>query len=193
VNEAARRLETVLEHVQRENTHDLQGIMNTFGPSARYDDAPWEDHRLGRSAVQKYYEELLTALPDLQILIEHEMATDDEVVLEARISGTHSGTWRGLPPTGRRVDFPLCGVFSFDSDGKLAGERIYYDRGNVLQQIGLYRDPRSFLGGIEAFLAHPITILRAFFKKLFSSKKSGGGPQAGQNLRTSSRWFRRAA
>jgi len=27
--------------------------------------------------------------------------------------------------TGRRLEFPLCGVYTFDEDGKLAGERIY--------------------------------------------------------------------
>src|SRR5262249_27359594 len=155
MNRAERNMQTVLEHVRRENAHDLRGIMDTFGGSARYDDEPWADHRTGHQGVESYYQELLTALPDLHIGIEHQTASEDRVVLEVRISGTHNGTWRGLPATGRKVDFPLCGVFTFDEQGKLAGERIYYDRGNVLEQVGLYRDPRSLLGGLEAFLFHP--------------------------------------
>ena len=35
------RLEVVEEHVRRENTHDLPGIMTTFGHQAWYDDEPW--------------------------------------------------------------------------------------------------------------------------------------------------------
>ena len=33
------------------------------------------------------------------------------------------------------MKFPLCGVFAFDEEGKLAGERIYYDRGSVLRRL----------------------------------------------------------
>src|SRR6266496_3762955 len=83
-----------------------------------------------------------------------------------RISGTHLGAWRGLPPTGRRVSFPLCGLFTFDAGGKLAGERIYYDRGSVLRQVGLYRDPQTLLGRLETLLAHPITVAGAYARKL---------------------------
>jgi len=108
----------------------------------------------------------LTALPDLRIDITHCLAAEDGVVLEVRISGTHLGSWRGLPPTGRRVTFPLCGVFSFDQGGRLAGERIYYDRASVLQQVGLYHDPQTVLGRLETVVAHPVTIARAFARKL---------------------------
>src|SRR5262245_31578614 len=146
------QLALVEEHVRRENAHDLSGIMATFGRQARYDDEPWHEHHEGHDAVHRYYEDLLTSLPDLRIEIDHRLAAEDGVVLEVRISGTHLGTWRGLPPTRRRVTFPLCGIFTFDAEGKLAGERIYYDRANVLSQVGLYRDPQSFLGRLETLL-----------------------------------------
>lgn len=50
----------------------------------------------------------------------------------------------------------------------LAGERIYYDRGSVLRQVGLYHDPQSVVGRLEILLAHPITVARAYGRKLFS-------------------------
>jgi steroid delta-isomerase-like uncharacterized protein len=160
------QLALVEEHVRRENAHDLPGIMATFGHHAWYDDEPWGEHHEGLEAVSAYYQDLLTALPDLRIDITHCLAAEDGVVLEVRISGTHLGSWRGLPPTGRRVTFPLCGVFSFDQDGRLAGERIYYDRASVLQQVGLYHDPQTVLGRLETVVAHPVTIARAFARKL---------------------------
>lgn len=163
---ARARLEVVEEHVRRENAHDLSGIMATFGGQAWYDDEPWGEHHHGREAVHRYYEDLLAALPDLHIRITHRLATEDGVALEVRISGTHRGSWRGLPPTGRRVEFPLCAVYTFDKEGKLAGERIYYDRGSVLQQVGLYRDPQSLLGRLETLLAHPVSVARAYARKL---------------------------
>jgi len=162
---ARTRLELVEEHVRRENAHDLPGIMATFGHHAWYDDEPWSEHHGGRDAVHHYYEDLLTALPDLRINITQRLAAEDGVALEVRICGTHLGTWRGLPATGRRVEFPLCALYAFDEEGKLAGERIYYDRGSVLRQVGLYRDPSSLLGRLETFLAHPVNVARAYARK----------------------------
>ena len=155
----------VEEHVRRENAHDLPGIMETFGTRAFYDDEPWSEHHEGRDAVHAYYADLLASLPDLRIEINNCVAAENGVVIEVQISGTHNGPWRGLPATGRLVSFPLCGVFEFDDAGKLAGERIYYDRAFVLQQIGIFRDPQSLGGRIEAVLAHPLTIARAFVRK----------------------------
>ncbi len=165
-NANSARLEIVEEHVRRENAHDLQGIMATFGERARYDDEPWDDHYEGRDAVYRYYKDMLAALPDLHIDIEQQFAAEEGVVLEVCNRGTHLGRWRGLPPTGRRVEFPLCGVFIFDEKGSLAGERIYYDRGGVLRQLGLYHDPQSLRGRLEMVLAHPLTIARAYGHKL---------------------------
>jgi len=53
-----------------------------------------------------------------------------------------------LPATRRRVEFPLCGVYTFDADDRLAGERIYYDRGTVLRQLGVFHEPTSLLGQV---------------------------------------------
>jgi hypothetical protein len=49
------RIQLVEEHVRLENLHDLDGILDTFGPDARYDDEPWDDHRIGRDQVHLYY------------------------------------------------------------------------------------------------------------------------------------------
>jgi steroid delta-isomerase-like uncharacterized protein len=164
---ARAQLALVEEHVSRENAHDLAGIMATFGSQAWYDDEPWGEHHEGRDAVCGYYEELLTSLPDLKIGITRTLAAEEGVALEVRISGTQLGSWRGLPPTGLPVGFPLCGLFFFDESGKLAGERIYYDRGSVLHQVGLYHDPQSFVGRLEILVAHPLTVARAYGQKLF--------------------------
>ena len=59
---------------------------------------------------------------------------------------------RGLPPTGRPVQFPLCGVFTFDAENRLAGEKIYYDRATVLHQLGVFHEPDGVVGRIEAVM-----------------------------------------
>ena len=159
------RLALVEEHIRCENRHDLDAVMATFGRDARYDDQPWGDHRLGRDGVRSYYAELLHALPDLAIELKHRHLASDSVVVEVTIRGTHLGPWRGLPATGRQLEFPLCGVYTFDAEDRLAGERIYYDRGAVLGQLGLFHEPERGWGRVVTALSHPITIVRAYLRR----------------------------
>ena len=162
----AARLALVEEHVRLENQHDLEGILTTFGADARYDDEPWDAHYLGRDGVRTFYQDLLRAMPDLRIDIQQRHATEAAIVLEVVISGHHLGAWRGLPPTGRPVRFPLCGIYTFDGDGRLAGEKIYYDRATVLRQLGVFHEPDCMLGRIGAVVMHPLTIARAIGRML---------------------------
>jgi steroid delta-isomerase-like uncharacterized protein len=166
----AARLALVEEHVRLENRHDLDGIMRTFGASARYDEEPWDDHHIGSDAVRAYYDGLLRAMPDLAIEVRQRHVAEDAVLLEVVISGHHLGAWRGLPPTGRLLRFPLCGVFTFDREDRLAGERIYYDRATVLRQLGVFHEPDSMVGRIETVVMHPLTMARAIGRKILRRK-----------------------
>jgi steroid delta-isomerase-like uncharacterized protein len=160
------RIAIVEEHVRLENEHNLEGVLGTFGDSARYDDEAWNEHYKGASGVREFYEQIMKALPDLQIDVQRRHVGDEAVILEVIIRGTHLGPWRGLPPTGRRVNIPLCGVYTFDSQNRLAGERIYYDRATVLRQLGVFHEPQSVLGQVCTLLTHPITIARALGRRL---------------------------
>ena len=160
--DAARRLETVREHIRLENRHDLAAVMGTFGPAARYDDEPWDEHYEGQGGVRSFYEQLFRALPDVQIDVRGEHASATAVVVECVIRGTHRGAWRGLPATGRRIELPLCGVYSFGPDDALAGERIYYDRATLLRQLGVFREPTSLGGRLLLLLNHPVRLARAW-------------------------------
>ena len=102
----------------------------------------------------------MNALPDLEIEVQRWHVTDDAVFVEVVIRGTHLGGWRGLPATGRRVEFPLCGVYTFDADDRLAGKKIYYERGTVLRQLGVFHEPQSILGQLSILATHPGTIAR---------------------------------
>jgi steroid delta-isomerase-like uncharacterized protein len=160
------RIAIVEKHIGLENEHDLEGVLGTFGHAARYDDEPWGEHYNGLDGVRQFYKQLMNALPDLQIEVKQRHVAEDAVVVEVVIRGTHLGGWRGLPATGRRVEFPLCGIYTFDVDDRLAGEKIYYDRGTVLRQLGVFHEPPSLLGQIGILATHPITIVRAVARKL---------------------------
>jgi len=160
------RIAIVEQHIQFENDHNLEGVLGTFGEHARYDDEPWDEHYAGRDGVRLFYQQLMRALPDLEIAVQRRHTAEDAILVEVVIRGTHLGGWRGLPATGRRVEFPVCGVYTFDADDRLAGERIYYDRASVLRQLGVFHEPRSVLGQIGIVITHPLTIARALLRML---------------------------
>ncbi len=135
---------------------------------ARYDDEPWDEHFKGLDGVRFFYQQLLSALPDLQIDVQRRPVADDAILVEVIICGTHLGAWRGLPAAGRRIEFPLCGIYTFDADDRLAGEKIYYDRGTVLRQLRIFHEPQSTLGQLSIFVTHFFTIAHAFARKVLS-------------------------
>ena len=164
----AARLAIVEEHIRLENAHDLEGVLGTFGDSARYEDEAWGERHHGRDGVRDFYSQLMAALPDLVIDVKNTHASDDAIVVEVMIRGTHLGAWRGLPATGRRVEVPLCGIYTFDADDHLAGEKIYYDRATVLRQLGVFHEPETLVGRAATLATHPVTVARALVRKLLS-------------------------
>ena len=163
---ASARIALVEEHIRLENEHELEGVLRTFGDSARYDDEPWNEHFEGREGVRAFYKQLMHALPNMQIDVLRRHVSDDAILVEVIIRGTHLGSWRGLPATGRKIEFPLCGVYTFDANDRLAGEKIYYDRGTVLRQLGIFHEPQSLFGQLSILLTHPVTLIRALARKI---------------------------
>lgn len=53
------RIAIVEQHIRLENEHDLEGVLRTFGDTARYDDEPWGEHFSGRDRVRLFYEQLM--------------------------------------------------------------------------------------------------------------------------------------
>jgi len=132
----AARLAVVMEHVRLENAHDISGLMDTFGPDAFYDVPAVGAHLAGREAVRDFYTRQFQAAPDLHIEVNTVHHGAESIILEVTISGTHTGAeWIGLPAKGKAFSYPLCAVYIFGPDDKLAGERIYFDFRSIVNQI----------------------------------------------------------
>jgi steroid delta-isomerase-like uncharacterized protein len=168
----AARSALVDEHVRCENAHDLDGILRTFGSRAAYDDGPWSERCSGADEVRGYYARLLESVPDLHIDVVKKHVAQDEIILEVVIRGTHQATWRGLPATWRRVEVPLCAIYTFDERDRLVGERIYYDRATVLKQLGVFREPQTLLGKIGIAAGHPLTMLQIGLRMLSRKREA---------------------
>jgi steroid delta-isomerase-like uncharacterized protein len=163
------RIKLVDEHVHAEVVQDLDAIMRTWGEKPDFDDVPWKESWTGREQIRVHYEELLGAFPDLDIEVHKRHVTEncEFVILEVTVTGTHKGDWRDLPATGRRMASRVCALYSFDEVGMLNLERTYYDNATILEQLGIYQDPRTKLGKVLAVFTPPFTILRVLVRRLF--------------------------
>ena len=168
--EARRRL--VEEHVQAEVDHDIEAIMRTWSKTCRYDDEPWNEHFIGLAEMRAHYLELMNAFPDFTLDVEKWYITDDAVIIEVTFRGTQTGAWRDLPATGRKTESRVCAIYTVAEDGLLNLERTYYDKAIVLEQLGLYQDPRKPLGRVVTVLTPPFTVLRALARQLRDRRRS---------------------
>ena len=110
---------------------------------------------------------MLQALPGLHLDVRRLHASTSAVIVEVIIRGRYLGPWRGLPATGSEIEIPLCGIFTFDDENRLAGEKIYYDRATLLRQLGLFHEPDSAVGRIGTVLMHPLTMARVVTRRLW--------------------------
>jgi len=132
------RAQLLEEHLRAENAHDLEAIMATFGQGAIMilNGYTFEDHKGIRSLHEEFGFNNNGGFSDLRIDVKRRHIADDAIILEQSLSGRHTGTWQGYAATGRSFKVAVCTVYTFDEEGKLAGENAYFDRALLLKQLG---------------------------------------------------------
>jgi steroid delta-isomerase-like uncharacterized protein len=162
----AAREAVVQAHMDSENRHDFEATLGTF-QHPRYELVATGDVYDGPEAVRRYYRETRTAFPDQRNRVRALRTSGDAVTVELDLEGTHSGPYRGLPPTGRAFSCAMIAVFLFEPESTgIVCERVYFDAGTILRQLGILHDPLTLRGRITTVLNHPITIGRAVLRQL---------------------------
>jgi steroid delta-isomerase-like uncharacterized protein len=76
------------------------------------------------------------AFPDLRFLVEIVVAEGDYVAARWTASGTHTGAWGDVEPTGRSMTFSGVNIFRFDDDGRVAEIWNHRDDLGLREQLG---------------------------------------------------------
>jgi steroid delta-isomerase-like uncharacterized protein len=168
-----KREEICIAHVTTENAHDFDVAIGMFA-HPRYEVVATGEVYDGSERLHGFMNESVTAFPDFHFDTERMHHSDDSIVVEGRYRGTHEGTWRGLPATGRKVDFPMIIVFPFEGE-KMMGEKLYFDLNTALRQLGVAWDPNSTGGKIATAVNHPVTLTKALVRSLFHRKSKAPG------------------
>src|SRR3954454_7589216 len=128
----AHREKVVLDHFRDEVAQDWDATLSTF-PHPRYELVPLQVVHDGEAEVRAYYHDTRVAFPDQR----HEMIalrhSDDAVITEFYLLGTHRGPLGPVPPTGGTFKVRMTAFFVFDEDEQLVCERIYFDQSTLLR------------------------------------------------------------
>src|SRR5919199_977567 len=94
----------------------------------------------GPEGVKRYFATLREAFPDLHFTIEDQIAEGDRAVTRWTARGTHTGEFRGVPPTGKQVRVTGININRV-ADGKVVEGWLHLDELGLLQQLGVQPRP----------------------------------------------------
>jgi steroid delta-isomerase-like uncharacterized protein len=124
---------TVRRHMEAENVHDWDAVIGTFS-HPRYELIPSGAVHDGEAAVREYFRSTRSAFPDQRNELISLRHSDDAVIVELWLLGTHKGRLGALEPTGRAFRTRMMAYFVFDDRG-IVCERVYFDSGSILRQL----------------------------------------------------------
>jgi steroid delta-isomerase-like uncharacterized protein len=108
----------------------------------------------------------LEGFPDLHLEVLDSSADEGMVAQRILFTGTHTGSFRGLPPTNRQVGFSGLEINRM-VDGKVAEHWFQLDAVTLFEQLGLRVVPGPRL--LPRLLASPVTRLLAKRRRTVAS------------------------
>jgi len=133
----ARREAVVRLHMDAENVHDYDRVLGTFA-HPRYELMATGQVFDGEDEVRRYFTLSRTPFPDQRNELVSIRSTDDSVVVELDLLGTHDGPLGDHAATGKTFRSRMAALFIFEDGGDgIVCERVYFDSGDILRQLGL--------------------------------------------------------
>ena len=135
----------VEKHYQGMNSGDWDHIDGVFHPDVETS-MPGGEPTRGTAAFRATGQVFKRAFPDMKLELFRAVESDNLVIAEGRMTGTHSGPLASpqgeIPPTGRKISFDFADAFE-TQDGKVVKHRVYFDQMLLLGQLGLLPEPQS--------------------------------------------------
>ena len=120
------------------NSHDAQNLGLLMTDDVLYFDAGFAGLQRGRdAAMERGVWVFLRGVPDLHWELRGEpIVGRDSVAWEWTLTGTHTGTWGGVPATQQRLQLKGVSLMRL-RDGRVAEVASYYDSLTLNRQLGL--------------------------------------------------------
>jgi predicted ester cyclase len=125
--------------MEAENRLDFDAVIDTFA-HPRYELIATGQVHDGEEEVRGYFAATRTAFPDQRNELTAMHSTDDGVLVEFDLLGTHDGEFLGFAPTGRSFRCSMAALYLFgegEDREKITCERVWFDSMTILNQLGL--------------------------------------------------------
>jgi steroid delta-isomerase-like uncharacterized protein len=106
----------------------------------------------GPAEVREFFEGLMKAVPDAEMIVEGTTSEDDRVAVQWRLQGTFSGgpLFNGVQATGGRLELRGCDVIIV-RDGRIVRNTAYQDGLELARGLGMM--PPQDSGAEKAMIA----------------------------------------
>lgn len=117
-----------IAHSIAEDTRDIPGLMATLTEDCVYTIGNNGVSWYGKQGATQFYQDLLTAFPDIHFDLQHIVIGPQGVFEEANVTATYESQWLDmLPPTNQPIEFTVTILFPWHTQQRLfTGERIYF-------------------------------------------------------------------
>jgi steroid delta-isomerase-like uncharacterized protein len=89
-----------------------------------------------KNGVIAFFRMFRAAFPDLHMQVLELLPSADKVVARLRATGTHQGTFMGMPATGKSIDVTLIDITRFGEGGLALEHWGISDTMTLMQQLG---------------------------------------------------------
>lgn len=94
-----------------------------------------------QTEMEAHMNVFFTAFPDLEVSVEESDVKGQKVFILWQSTGTNTGVFGEVAPTGKKVKINGLSHLYFDDAGKLYREDVYYNELDLLQQLGYTLTP----------------------------------------------------
>jgi predicted ester cyclase len=117
-----------IAHSIAEDSRDIPGLIATLTEDCVYTVVNKGVDWHGKAGATRFYQQLLTAFPDIHFDLQNIIIGPQGVFEEAFVTGTYQSQWLDMPaPQGQHIEFTVTILFPWDPVQKLfTGERVYF-------------------------------------------------------------------
>src|SRR6266496_2987535 len=101
-----------IAHSLAEETHDIPGLMATLTEDCVYTMVNTGTNWHGKAGATQFYQQLLTAFPDIHFDLQNIVIGPQGVFEEAHVTATYQAQWLDLPsPNAQSIEFAVTILF----------------------------------------------------------------------------------
>jgi len=121
---------------------NIEGLMELFAPNSLWYNPSNSPAPMSKEELRELLVMLFNAFSEWNQKIEEIMAVGDKVIARVIAITTHTGEYRGIPATGKKVEYSSIMIFSLE-DGKVVEVREDVDNLGRMQQLGMELKPKE--------------------------------------------------